>query len=140
MASEICLRLEAAALRMKRAAFGWTLSEILGCDARCGQKIVEDESGDALSLAFISLGVPREICARIFLVAFPKVALSRETFERNLALIASLPRRDAARVIAAIAGAARRGPPGDSPAQAADSAARTGVPDDLRRAASENDG
>jgi hypothetical protein len=104
MAPDVCLRLETAALRLKRAAFAWTLAGVLGCDARIGQKIVEDESGDALSLAFIALGAPREICARIFLVAFPRVALSREIFERNLALIDSLPRRDAARVIAAVTG------------------------------------
>ena len=85
---------------------------------------VEDESGDALSLAFIALGAPREIGARIFLVAFPRVALSREIFERNLALIASLPRRDATRVIVALAGAP----------------AHPEVPDEQRRAVGDTDG
>lgn len=131
LAPELCQRLEAAALRLKRAAFAWTLAELLGCDARCGQRIVEDESGDALSLAFIALGAPREICARIFLVAFPRVALSREIFERNLALIASLPRRDAIRVIAAIAGAA---------AQGDHLAALPGGPNEQRRAVGDTDG
>ena len=103
-----CVRLEEAALRQKRSSFALVLAEILGCDGLCARKIVEDESGDALTLAFIAVGLPRTIGARIFLIAFPKVALSAEIFQRNLALFDWLPRRDAARIIAAISGEARR--------------------------------
>ena len=94
-----------SALRTALTGFALMLAEMLNCDADCGRRLVEDESGDALTLAFIALGVPREICARIFLVAFPKVGLSCKTFDRNLALVASLPRRDATLVIGAITGA-----------------------------------
>lgn len=102
-----CARLEAGALRQKRSTFALILGEFLGCDSLCARKIVDDESGDALTLAFISIGLPQEIGARIFLIAFPKVALSNEAFARNMQLFASLSRRDAARIIAAVTGEER---------------------------------
>ncbi len=102
-----CLRLEEAALRQKRSSFALVLAEMLGCDHLCARKIVDDESGDALTLAFISIGLPREIAARIFLCAFPRVALSTEAFERNIGLFAQLPRRGATRIVAAITGDAK---------------------------------
>ncbi len=103
-----CKRLEAAALRQKRSSFALTLAGIVGCDTISARKIVEDESGDALTLAFLAIGLPREICARIFLIAFPKVALSPERFEANLRLYDTLPRREAARVVSAFTGSAPR--------------------------------
>ena len=103
----LCLRLEASAQRRDRAYFALTLAEILDCDPDCGRRLVEDESGDALTLAFIALGVPKEVCARLFLAAFPGDGPSPEIFDRNLALVASLPRRDATRIIGAITGATR---------------------------------
>jgi hypothetical protein len=103
-----CVRLEEGALRQKRSSFALVLAEILGCDPLCARKIVDDENGDALTLAFIAIGLPQSIGARIFLVAFPKVALSAEIFRRNLAMFDWLPRRDASRIVAAISGEARR--------------------------------
>ncbi len=102
-----CARLEAGALRQKRSSFALTLAEVMGCDPICARKIVDDESGEALTLAFISIGLPQEIGARIFLIAFPRVALSAEIFRANMALFVSLPRRDAARIVAAITGESR---------------------------------
>jgi hypothetical protein len=104
---EACARLEAGALRQKRSSFALTLAEIMGCDPLSARKIVDEESGEALTLAFISIGLPEEVGARIFLIAFPKVALSAEIFGRNIALYKSLRRRDAARIVAAITGEAR---------------------------------
>ena len=104
---QVCARLEAAALRQKHAAFALHLAEIIGCDPICARRIVEEESGDALTIAFIAMGLPREIAARIFLIAFPKVAMDRATFERNMQLYETLPRRDAIRVIGALAGDSR---------------------------------
>ena len=102
-----CTRLESAALRQKRASFALTVAEIVGCDPLCARRIVEEDSGDALTLAFIAMGLPKEIGARIFLIAFPKVALDRVLFQRNIALYDTLPRRDAARVVSAVAGDSR---------------------------------
>ncbi len=76
-------------------------------DPLCARRIVEEESGDALTIAFIAMGLPREIAARIFLIAFPKVAMESAAFERNMKLYESLPRRDAARVIGAVSGDSR---------------------------------
>ena len=104
---QLCLRLEASALRPDRASLALTLAEMLDCAPDIGRRLVEDESGDALTLAFIALGVPSEICTRLLPVAFPTIALSREIFDRNLTLVASLPRRDANRIIGAITGGAR---------------------------------
>lgn len=105
--ADSCARLEGAALRQKRGAFALLLSEIIGIDPLCARRLVEEESGDALTIAFIAMGLPREIAARIFLIAFPKVAMESAAFERNIKLFESLPRRDAARVIGAISGDAR---------------------------------
>ncbi len=99
-----CAHLEAGALRQKRSTFALILAEFLRCDSLCARKIVDDESGDALTLAFISIGLPQEIGARIFLIAFPKVALSNESFNHNMRLFAALQRRDAARIVSAITG------------------------------------
>jgi uncharacterized protein (DUF2336 family) len=103
-----CARLEGAALRQKRAALALDLADILGCDPLCARRIVEDDSGDVLTLAFIAIGLPREIAARIFLIAFPKVGTDRAMFARNMKLYETLPRRDAARVIGAVTGESRR--------------------------------
>jgi uncharacterized protein (DUF2336 family) len=102
-----CAKLEAAALRQKRAAFALELAAAIGCDPLCARRIVEEDSGDALTLAFIAIGLPREVAARIFLIAFPKVAMDRRAFERNMKLYETLPRRDAARVIGAVAADSR---------------------------------
>jgi len=102
-----CAKLETAALRQKRAAFALCLAEIVGCDPLCARRMVEEDSGDALTLTFIAIGLPKEIAARIFLIAFPKVALDRFAFQRNMDLYDTLPRRDAARVIGAVTGDSR---------------------------------
>jgi uncharacterized protein (DUF2336 family) len=101
---EATARLEACALRRKRSSFALALAGILGCDLLRARKIVADAGGDALTLAFIAIGLPQEIAARIFLAAFPKVALSVEAFARNMALYARMPRREAARIVDAITG------------------------------------
>jgi uncharacterized protein (DUF2336 family) len=103
---EAAARLEACALLRKRSSFARALAEILGCDHWRARKIVEDEGGDALTLAFIAIGLPQESGARILLVAFPKVALSVEAFKRVMALYARLPRREAARIVADFTGEA----------------------------------
>ena len=99
-----CQRLEADALRQRRASFAVSLAELIGCDPMTARRIVEDENGEALTIAFAAIGLPSETAAHIFLVAFPKISLSQEIFSRNLKLLEKLPRRDAQRVIAAVAG------------------------------------
>jgi uncharacterized protein (DUF2336 family) len=103
---ETTARIEAVALRQKRATFALLLADLLKCDSLCARRIVEDESGDALTLAFIAIGLPQEAAARIFLIAFPRVALSSELFGRNMNLY-RLPRRVASRIIEAVTGAQR---------------------------------
>lgn len=103
---ETTARIEAAALRQKRATFALLLADLLKCDSLCARRIVEDESGDALTLAFIAIGLPQEAAARIFLIAFPRVALSSELFGRNMNLF-RLPRRVASRIIDAATGGQR---------------------------------
>jgi uncharacterized protein (DUF2336 family) len=99
------LRLEADALRLKRSAFALTLAEMLDCDPACGRRLVEEESGEAMTLAFIALGLPKQVATRIFLAAFPKIALTREALDHDLALFDTLPPRDARRIVASFTGA-----------------------------------
>jgi hypothetical protein len=98
-------RIEAAAVRQKRATFALVLADLLHCDSLSARRLVEDESGDALALAFIAIGLPQENAARIFLIAFPRIALSTERFDRVMNLFPSLPRRVASRIIEAATGA-----------------------------------
>jgi uncharacterized protein (DUF2336 family) len=103
---ETTARIEEAALRQKRATFALLLADLLKCDSLRARRIVEDESGDALTLAFIAIGLPQEAAARIFLIAFPRVALSTEQFGRNMNLFRA-PRRAASRIIEAVTGVPR---------------------------------
>jgi len=104
----LVLRLETTALRQKRTSFALALADLLGCDALCARRIVEDETGDALALAFLAIGLPAEAAARIFLIAFPKIGQSPDIFIADMKMIATTPRRDAARIIAAVTGATGR--------------------------------
>jgi uncharacterized protein (DUF2336 family) len=105
---EAARRLESCALCQKRSAFALALAEILGCDHFRARKIILDEGGDALTLAFIAIGLPQAFAARILLGAFPKVGLSVGAFDRAMALYARLPRREASRIVAAFTGEAAR--------------------------------
>jgi uncharacterized protein (DUF2336 family) len=105
--NETAARIEAVALQQKRAAFALLLAERLQCDSLRARRIVEDERGDALALAFVAIGLPQAVAARIFLIAFPRIALSPELFERAMALFQSVPRRVALRIVEAITGANR---------------------------------
>ena len=92
---ETAARIEAAALQQKRAAFALLLADRLQCDSLRARRIVEDERGDALALAFVAIGLPQAVAARIFLIAFPRIALSPELFERadGAVPVGSSPRR-----------------------------------------------
>ncbi|WP_374547421.1 DUF2336 domain-containing protein [Rhodoblastus sp.] len=100
-------RIEAAAIRQKRTTFALLLADLLRCDSLCARRIVEDESGDALALAFVAIGLPQPAAARIFLIAFPKVALSPDLFGRTMKLFQAIPRRVATRIVDAMTGAPR---------------------------------
>lgn len=103
-------RIEDVGARQKRASFALAMADLLHCDSLVARRLVEDESGDALALAFIAIGLPPESAARIFLVAFPKVALSPEIFDRNMRLFESVPRRAAVRLVEAMVGSPREAP------------------------------
>ncbi len=121
--AETAERVEAAALDGKRGAFAKILAERLPCDQVLARRIVDDEPGDTLALAFVALGLPREDCARILLGAFPRIGESREAFDRVMRLVRTVPRRVALRMIEAMAGpsgaqapgAARAPLPGSAP-------------------------
>ncbi|HUO55098.1 MAG TPA: DUF2336 domain-containing protein [Rhodoblastus sp.] len=98
-------RIELSATRQKRATFALTLADLLKCDPLIARRMVDDDSGDALAVAFVALGLPIEVAARIFLIAFPKIALSPDAFDRNMRLIATAPRRVALRMVEAMVGA-----------------------------------
>ncbi|MCI4680541.1 DUF2336 domain-containing protein [Rhodoblastus acidophilus] len=110
--AETAGRIEASAIRQKRASFALAMAELLKCDAMTARRIVDDEIGDALAIAFVAIGLPADVAARILLVAFPKIALSPESFDREMRLIKTVPRRVALRMIEAMAGAPRNSAPG----------------------------
>lgn len=104
---EAVAQIEAAAVRRKRASFALTMADQMQCDPLSARRLIDDECGDALALAFIAIGLPADAAARIFLIAFPKVALSSEIFGRNMRLFRTIPHRVASRLIEAIIGAPR---------------------------------
>jgi uncharacterized protein (DUF2336 family) len=105
--AETAERVEAAANRRNRASIARILAERLFCDLLAARRLVDDEEGDALALAFVAVGVAPDAAARILLAAFPAIALSPEASERVMRLIRTIPRRVALRMVEAMAGPAR---------------------------------
>jgi uncharacterized protein (DUF2336 family) len=105
-------RIEAAAFDGKRAAFTKILAERLRCDQILARRIVDDEEGDALALAFVAIGMAKEAAARILLGAFPRIAASPEAFDHVMRLVRTVPRRVALRMIEAMAGPSAAHAPG----------------------------
>ncbi len=103
-------RIEIAATRRKRASFALVLADVLKCDPVIARRIVDDESGDALALTFRAINLPEAAAARIFLIAFPKVALSAEAFDHAMRLIRTVPWRVARRIVEAMIDAPRSEP------------------------------
>lgn len=83
------------------------LAERLHCDQILARRIVDDEEGEALAIAFVAIGLPKEAAARILLGAFPRIAELPEAFDHVMRLARTVPRRVALRMIDAMAG-----PPG----------------------------
>ena len=109
---ETAARVEAAALTRKRAAFARILAEKLRCDQLLARRIVDDEAGDALALAFVAIGLAPDAAARLLLGAFPGVAQSPEAFAHAIRLVKTIPRRVALRMIDAMAGPSNEAAPG----------------------------
>ena len=104
---ETAERIEAAAIRRNRASFAKILAERLRCDLLAARRLVDDEPGDALALAFVAIGLAPEAAARVLPAAFPAIAGSSQAFEQAMRLIRTIPRRVALRMIEAMAGPPR---------------------------------
>ncbi len=112
LGSETAARIEAAAIRRNRASLAKILAEQLHCDLLAARRLVDDEPGDALALAFVAIGLAPEAAARVLPAAFPAIAGSSQGFEQAMRLIRTIPRRVALRMIAAITGTSGAHAPG----------------------------
>ncbi|MGA8171101.1 MAG: hypothetical protein WB816_09785, partial [Methylocystis sp.] len=91
----------------KRDAIIGRVADALDARKSRVRKIFLDEGGEALALTFVALGVDLEAATRVLLASGRSFALDVERIRHLRALMASTPRRAAARIVAAINGAVR---------------------------------
>jgi uncharacterized protein (DUF2336 family) len=103
----IAKRLENAARREGLDAAAETLAEALDCRRSRARAIFTDESGEALALALVVLGIGEEGAIRVFLRADPRIAHDVERVRSLVGLMRFIPPRAARRIVSSIIGAAR---------------------------------
>lgn len=99
--------LEEAARRKDMDAAAQTLADALECRKNRARAILSDDSGEALALALVVLGVDEESAIRVFLRADPRIAHDVERVRSLVGLMRFIPPRAARRIISSIIGAQR---------------------------------
>jgi uncharacterized protein (DUF2336 family) len=101
---------EAAALRRDRGAMADLLAQAFDCRKERARALIADLHGDALALALAALGFAPEAATRVFLCADASISHDTDRVRALVALLRAAPQRAAARIVAAIVGAARSEP------------------------------
>jgi uncharacterized protein (DUF2336 family) len=102
--------LEAAMLVHDGAAAAELIADALDCRKSRARTILADQSGEALALVFLVLGIGEEAAMRLFLCANPRIASDARSL---VALMRFIPPRAAKRIVTSMTGAVRaeREPP-----------------------------
>jgi uncharacterized protein (DUF2336 family) len=103
----IAKALEETARRKDMDAAAQTLAEALDCRKSRARALLLDDSGEALALALVVLGVDEESAIRVFLRADPRIAHDVERVRSLVGLMRFIPPRAARRIISSIIGAQR---------------------------------
>lgn len=106
--ADFVARLESFAIARDRDAMVTLLADALDCRKSRARAIVTDQDGEALTLAFIALGVGVDVATRVFLCHEARIAHDPARVCALRALLRSTPARAAARIVAAMTGSAGR--------------------------------
>ncbi len=104
---DLAERLEACAVARDREGVVSVIADALDCRKSRARAIVADASGEALALTLKTIGLAPDAAVRQFLCADPAIAHNAKRVQALDALTRSVPARAAARIVAAMTGAAR---------------------------------
>ena len=108
-------RVERTILSPDRDGFDVALADALGSRLDDIWRLIDDPRGEPLALALAAIGAPTELAARVFILSGPAIGHSVMAVRNLTALVESMPRRTAARLVAAMTHAALRAPRGSEP-------------------------
>ncbi len=103
-------RVERAILSPDRDGFDSALAAGLNLRLDDAWRLIDDPKGEPLALALAALGASAEMAARVFILSGPAIGHSVMAVRSLTALVAGMPRRTAARLVAAMTQAAMRPP------------------------------
>ena len=117
-------RVERAVMAPERDGFDAALAQALGVRREDSRRLIDDPRGEPLAVALAAVGASPELAARVFILSGPAIGHSVMAVRSLTALVESLPRRTALRLVAAMthAGArtVRRAAPEGDPRQRAE--------------------
>ena len=108
-------RVERTILSPDRDGFDVALADALGSRLDDIWRLIDDPRGEPLALALAAIGAPTELAARVFILSGPAIGHSVMAVRNLTALVESMPRRTAARLVSAMTHAALRVPRGSEP-------------------------
>ncbi len=109
-------RVERAVMAPDRDGFDEALALALNIRLDDAWRLIDDPKGEPLALALAAIGASTELAARVFILSGPAIGHSVMAVRHLTALVSGMPRRTAARLIAAMTQAntsASRRPVGD---------------------------
>lgn len=101
-------RVERAVMAPDRDGFDEALAMALNIRLDDAWRLIDDPKGEPLALALAAIGASAEVAARVFILSGPAIGHSVMAVRRLTALVDSMPRRTAARLIAAVTQAGTR--------------------------------
>ncbi len=101
-------RIERAVMAPDRDGFDTALAAALNVRLDDVWRLIDDPKGEPLALALAAVGASPELAARVFILSGPAIGHSVMAVRTLTALVGGLPRRTAARLVAAMTHAAAR--------------------------------
>lgn len=103
-------RVERAVMAPDRDGFDTALAMALNVRLDDAWRLIDDPKGEPLALALAAIGASPELAARVFILSGPAIGHSVMAVRSLTALVDGLPRRTAARLVAAMTQAGGRAP------------------------------
>ncbi|WP_237476927.1 DUF2336 domain-containing protein [Lichenibacterium dinghuense] len=101
-------RIERAVMAPDRDGFDTALATALNIRLDDVWRLIDDPKGEPLALALAAVGASPELAARVFILSGPAIGHSVMAVRTLTALVEGMPRRTAARLVAAMTHAAAR--------------------------------
>ena len=106
--SAVLARVERAVMAPDRDGLDEALALALTIRLDDAWRLIDDAKGEPLALALAAIGASAELAARVFILSGPAIGHSVMAVRRLTALVDGMPRRTAARLIAAMTQASAR--------------------------------